>query len=203
MEVGADLFFQRDTSMTYVSTSVGVTAAFDSVTYLPGAEAVGRSGAPPVLAFSLPPGKRQSSASAVEQTMGKAHGAWSFGRMNLQAAMKHSDLPVQYPISTTSTRALRNCQSENFEYSCAPGTTVPKLEYIGPDQESRPVDHSVDLFGADRTRLNVRTSSLVSASLTQAACLPGASGPSGTVEFPLVRISVPPEVLRTADCARR
>lgn len=53
MEVGADLFFQRDKSMTYVSTSVGVTAAFDSVTYLPGAEAVGRSGAPPVLAFSL------------------------------------------------------------------------------------------------------------------------------------------------------
>lgn len=106
MEVGADLFFQRDKSMTYVSTSVGVTAAFDSVTYLPGAEAVGRSGAPPVLAFSLspPPGKRQSSASAVEQTMGKAHGAWSFGRMNLQAAMKHSDLPVLYPISTTSTR---------------------------------------------------------------------------------------------------
>ena len=31
VEVGADLGFQRDKSMTYVSTSVGVTAAFDSV----------------------------------------------------------------------------------------------------------------------------------------------------------------------------
>ncbi|WP_032375242.1 VWA domain-containing protein [Rhodococcoides fascians] len=31
VEVGADLGFHRDKSMTYVSTSVGVTAAFDSV----------------------------------------------------------------------------------------------------------------------------------------------------------------------------
>ncbi|WP_032379734.1 vWA domain-containing protein [Rhodococcoides fascians] len=31
VEVGADLGFKRDKSMTYVSTSVGVTAAFDSV----------------------------------------------------------------------------------------------------------------------------------------------------------------------------
>ncbi|MDI9932382.1 hypothetical protein QM588_18360 [Rhodococcus sp. IEGM 1354] len=31
VEVGADLGFQRDKSMTYVSTSVGVTAATDSV----------------------------------------------------------------------------------------------------------------------------------------------------------------------------
>ncbi|WP_167735520.1 hypothetical protein [Rhodococcus sp. 1R11] len=29
--MGADLGYQRDKSMTYVSTSVGVTAAFDSV----------------------------------------------------------------------------------------------------------------------------------------------------------------------------
>ncbi|WP_230596281.1 MULTISPECIES: hypothetical protein [Nocardiaceae] len=31
VEVGADLGFQRHKSMTYVSSSVGVTAAFDSV----------------------------------------------------------------------------------------------------------------------------------------------------------------------------
>lgn len=46
------------------------------------------------------------------------------------------------------------------------GTAVLKLERIGYDQEARPVEYSVDLFRADRTRLNVRTSSLVSASLT-------------------------------------
>lgn len=45
------------------------------------------------------------------------------------------------------------------------GTAVLKLERIGYDQQARPVEYSVDLFRADRTRLNVRTSSLVSASV--------------------------------------
>lgn len=44
------------------------------------------------------------------------------------------------------------------------GTPILKLERIGYDQQARPVEYSVDLFRADRTRLNVRTSSFVGAS---------------------------------------
>ncbi|MEW1934386.1 GntR family transcriptional regulator [Rhodococcus sp. NPDC079359] len=47
------------------------------------------------------------------------------------------------------------------------GTPILKLERIGYDQSERPVEYSVDLFRADRTRLSVRTSSLVSASVTE------------------------------------
>lgn len=46
------------------------------------------------------------------------------------------------------------------------GTPILKLERIGYDENARPVEYSVDLFRADRTRLNVRTSSQVRASLT-------------------------------------
>ncbi|WP_167675407.1 GntR family transcriptional regulator [Rhodococcus sp. B10] len=37
------------------------------------------------------------------------------------------------------------------------GTPILKLERIGYDQQERPVEYSVDLFRADRTRLKVRT----------------------------------------------
>ena len=41
------------------------------------------------------------------------------------------------------------------------GTPVLKLERTGYDQRGRAVEYSVDLFRADRTRLNVRSQSPV------------------------------------------
>ena len=52
VEVGADLGFQRDKSMTYVSTSVGVTAAFDSVADYQHRKRSAGVDAPSVSAFS-------------------------------------------------------------------------------------------------------------------------------------------------------
>jgi GntR family transcriptional regulator len=49
------------------------------------------------------------------------------------------------------------------------GTPILKLERVGYDQDERPVEFSVDLFRADRTRLNVRTTSHVSASVAEAS----------------------------------
>lgn len=52
VEVGADLGFARDKSMTYVSTTVGVTAAFDSVASYRDRKRAHVLGAPPVRGFS-------------------------------------------------------------------------------------------------------------------------------------------------------
>ncbi|WP_128645416.1 vWA domain-containing protein [Rhodococcus sp. BS-15] len=52
VEVGADLGFQRGKSMTYVSTSVGVTAAFDSVAEYQHRKRSAGVDAPSVSAFS-------------------------------------------------------------------------------------------------------------------------------------------------------
>jgi GntR family transcriptional regulator len=49
------------------------------------------------------------------------------------------------------------------------GTPILKLERVGYDQDERPVEFSVDLFRADRTRLNVRTTSHVSAAVAEAS----------------------------------
>ncbi|OZE96525.1 VWA domain-containing protein [Rhodococcus sp. 14-2686-1-2] len=52
VEVGADLGFARDKSMTYVSTTVGVTAAFDSVSSYQDRKRAQVMGAPPAAGFS-------------------------------------------------------------------------------------------------------------------------------------------------------
>ena len=52
VEVGADLGFARDKSMTYVSTTVGVTAAFDSVSSYQDRKRAQVMGAPPARGFS-------------------------------------------------------------------------------------------------------------------------------------------------------
>lgn len=52
VEVGADLGFARDKSMTYVSTTVGVTAAFDSVASYQDRKRAQVLGAPPAAGFS-------------------------------------------------------------------------------------------------------------------------------------------------------
>ncbi|WP_247595999.1 MULTISPECIES: VWA domain-containing protein [unclassified Rhodococcus (in: high G+C Gram-positive bacteria)] len=52
VDVGTDLGFARDKSMTYVSTTVGVTAAFDSVASYQDRKRAQILGAPPVAGFS-------------------------------------------------------------------------------------------------------------------------------------------------------
>lgn len=52
VDVGTDLGFARDKSMTYVSTTVGVTAAFDSVASYQDRKRAQVLGAPPVAGFS-------------------------------------------------------------------------------------------------------------------------------------------------------
>lgn len=52
VDVGTDLGFARDKSMTYVSTTVGVTAAFDSVASYQDRKRAQVLGAPPAAGFS-------------------------------------------------------------------------------------------------------------------------------------------------------
>lgn len=52
VNVGTDLGFARDKSMTYVSTTVGVTSAFDSVASYQSRKRASVMGAPPVQGFS-------------------------------------------------------------------------------------------------------------------------------------------------------
>ncbi|MGA9873054.1 MAG: VWA domain-containing protein [Rhodococcus sp. (in: high G+C Gram-positive bacteria)] len=52
VDVGTDLGFAPDKSMTYVSTTVGVTAAFDSVASYQGRKRAVVMGAPPAQGFS-------------------------------------------------------------------------------------------------------------------------------------------------------
>ncbi len=60
VEVGADLGFQRGKSTTYISTSVGVTAALRFGSELPASEANGRCRC--VFGIGLHPGRSQTSA---------------------------------------------------------------------------------------------------------------------------------------------
>jgi GntR family transcriptional regulator len=74
-----------------------------------------------------------------------------------------SQFGVQICVADESIEVAALSPAEGDLLGQPAGTPVLKLERIGYDQDGRAVEYSVDLFRADRTRLNVRSQSPVTA----------------------------------------
>lgn len=74
-----------------------------------------------------------------------------------------SECGVQICVAEESIEIASLSRLEGDLLGQPAGTPVLKLERLGYDQHGRAVEYSVDLFRADRTRLNVRSQSPVTA----------------------------------------
>lgn len=74
-----------------------------------------------------------------------------------------SRLGVQICVADESIEVASIGATEGALLGRPPGTPVLKVERTGYDQHGRPIEYSVDLFRADRTRLQVRSQSQISA----------------------------------------
>jgi GntR family transcriptional regulator len=71
----------------------------------------------------------------------------------------HSHFGLQICVADESIEIATISAAEGALLGQPPGTPVLKVERTGYDQHGRPIEYSVDLFRADRTRLQVRSQS--------------------------------------------
>jgi GntR family transcriptional regulator len=74
-----------------------------------------------------------------------------------------SRLGVQICVADESIEVAAISPAEGALLGQPPGTPVLKVERTGYDQHGGPIEYSVDLFRADRTRLQVQSQSQISA----------------------------------------